>query len=93
MGSPTNWQASAACSQSHPDLFLPLTASEAHGLGGNTHLHPRIRMAMAVCVDCPVRAACLDAAIEGREAGVWGGRYLSAASHWKTAKKKREAAA
>jgi hypothetical protein len=88
------WQAKAACSQSHPDLFLPLTQKEAHGLGGNTHLHPRIRMAMAVCVACPVRAACLEAAIEGREAGVWGGRYLSAASHWKAAsRKKRETAA
>lgn len=87
------WQAGAACSRSSPDLFLPLTAKEAHGLGGNTHLHPRIREALRVCVDCPVRAACLEAATVGREAGVWGGRYLSAASHWKTAKKKREAAA
>ena len=87
------WQAEAACARSSPELFLPLTAREAHGLGGNTHLHPRIREAMAVCVDCPVRAACLEAAVVGREAGVWGGRYLSAASHWKAAKTKRETAA
>ena len=37
-----------------------------------------ILRAKAFCVECPVREACLDAAIERREPwGVWGGELLA----------------
>jgi WhiB family redox-sensing transcriptional regulator len=36
-----------------------------------------VEMAKALCGDCPVRAACLDGALERSEPwGVWGGQLL-----------------
>jgi hypothetical protein len=67
----------AACSTVHPDLFLPLTGAESRQSSGMPMQHPRIRMALRVCANCPLRDACLARARANREKGVWGGQYLS----------------
>lgn len=55
------WQNHAACRGIDSDLFFP-------GRGESNH------EAKAVCAVCPVREACLDAAIANREPlGIWGG--------------------
>jgi WhiB family redox-sensing transcriptional regulator len=36
-----------------------------------------VETAKALCVDCPLRQACLDGALERREPwGVWGGQLV-----------------
>ena len=55
------WQASALCAQTDPEFWYP-------DKGGNG------KRAKKVCVQCPVREECLEAAIVGKETyGVWGG--------------------
>ena len=56
-----SWQASALCAQTDPEAFFPEQ-------GGST------REAKKVCMDCDVRAECLEYALTNDEAhGVWGG--------------------
>lgn len=57
------------CAQTYPDLFFPETGE-----------HDKTREAKRICMGCPVRRACLEAALaeEGTAAashryGVWGG--------------------
>lgn len=60
------WIRHAACTRTDPELFFPVSAE---GAGD----HQR-RRAARVCAGCPVRAQCLDYALEsGQRAGVWGG--------------------
>ena len=60
-----NWEL-AACRDHDPELFFPVGA---HGPALE-----QLAAAKAVCGTCPLRAACLDWALEtGQEAGVWGG--------------------
>lgn len=55
------WMAAGICAQTDPDAFFPEK-------GGST------REAKAICRSCPVRAACLDYALEHEERyGIWGG--------------------
>ena len=47
-----------------PDLFFAESPSD-------------VELAKAMCQGCPIRAACLESAIERREPwGVWGGQLL-----------------
>ncbi|MFD6418460.1 WhiB family transcriptional regulator [Streptomyces sp. NPDC060194] len=56
----------AACLHEDPELFFPVGQS-GPGLSDQ-------QRALAVCAGCPVRAACLEWALEiGRPTGVWGG--------------------
>jgi len=56
-----DWQERALCTQSDPEAFFPEK-------GGSS------RAAKAVCLACPVRAACLDYALRNDERfGIWGG--------------------
>jgi WhiB family transcriptional regulator, redox-sensing transcriptional regulator len=58
------WQQHAACSDADVELFYP-------GKGGSTWAAKRI------CAGCPVRAACLQAALETDERfGIWGGKSV-----------------
>lgn len=60
------WRLRAACRDSAPELFFPVGAT---GLALE-----QIERAKDVCRRCPVRAECLDFALEtNQEAGVWGG--------------------
>jgi WhiB family redox-sensing transcriptional regulator len=57
------WRAEAACHGIDPDVFFP----ERGDVAG-------MRAAKAICAGCPVRAACLDYALENHEReGVWSG--------------------
>ena len=55
------WQGQALCAQADPDAWFP----EMGGQPGKIK---------AICRQCPVRAECLDAALERDEMfGIWGG--------------------
>lgn len=52
------------CWTADPDLFFAESPED-------------IETAKALCVDCPVRSACLDGAVDRREPyGVWGGQLV-----------------
>lgn len=59
------WQKDAVCLRVYPELFY------AHGTKMPSE---QVRRAKAVCRGCPVRAECLDWALEHGETehGVWG---------------------
>lgn len=55
------WAAYAACRQADPDLFFPAEGDDA-------------AVALRICRGCPVRAECLEWALDSRvRYGVWGG--------------------
>ena len=55
------WKADGACRWVDPDLFYPVSESDA-------------APAKQVCSQCAVQARCLEFAVETREfEGVWGG--------------------
>jgi WhiB family transcriptional regulator, redox-sensing transcriptional regulator len=55
------WASKAECLYAEPDTFFPEK-------GGST------REAKRICSRCPVRAECLDYALENEERfGIWGG--------------------
>lgn len=57
----TQWMADGLCADRPPSLFFP-----SDGVG--------VDVARKVCADCPVKAQCLEYAIENRiDHGVWGG--------------------
>ena len=52
------------CRANEADLFFAESPSD-------------VEFAKALCIDCPVRALCLDGALERREPwGVWGGQLF-----------------
>ena len=56
-----SWQEQALCAETDPEAFFPEK-------GGST------RDAKRVCTGCPVRAQCLEFALENDERfGIWGG--------------------
>lgn len=55
------WARESLCAQTDPELFHPATGQSAVP-------------AKRICLGCPVRAQCLDAALARNERhGVWGG--------------------
>ena len=64
-----NWQLKAACRGPHATVFFPPPQFERK----EDKLRREAR-AKEICVDCSVKRACLDYAIEIREPhGIWGG--------------------
>lgn len=62
------WQLQSACRKADPQLFY----MDENMRGKDKE--DRIKAAKAVCATCPVRAACLNYALDNREVyGVWGG--------------------
>lgn len=62
----SDWRDEAACLTEDPELFWPI------GVTGPAI--PQIEKAIGVCLRCPVRAACLQWAMDHRqEFGIWGG--------------------
>ncbi|MFF8190687.1 WhiB family transcriptional regulator [Streptomyces bobili] len=62
-----DWRQRAACRHEDPELFFPI------GTSGPALL--QTEQAKAVCSRCPVRAQCLEWALETDQSlGVWGGR-------------------
>ncbi len=55
------WTARAKCRDMDPAVFFP-----SDGIG--------VQVAQRICVDCPVKAECLEYALADRvDHGVWGG--------------------
>jgi WhiB family transcriptional regulator, redox-sensing transcriptional regulator len=62
----SDWRDSAACRGTDTDLFFPDWAVGTAKQG--------IEQAKRLCRDCPVRAQCLDWALDrGVAFGIWGG--------------------
>jgi WhiB family redox-sensing transcriptional regulator len=60
-----DWRLRAACLPFDSELFFPDRAA---------YRNQAVARAKAVCQKCPVREACLRAAMDGREKlGIWGG--------------------
>jgi WhiB family redox-sensing transcriptional regulator len=58
---PVDWQVHARCHEVDPEIFFPER-------GGSS------KAARAVCNQCPVRAQCLEYALNNKEQfGIWGG--------------------
>jgi len=56
------WDDEASCRSVDPEVFFPLRPTD------------QATMAKAICHGCPVRAQCLEFALEARlDHGVWGG--------------------
>lgn len=62
-----SWSDDAECRSENRELFFAPDGEQRAARDG------RERRAKAICARCPVRHKCLDAAIERREVGVWGG--------------------
>jgi len=60
-----DWRDYAACRDVDPDLFFPLGTSGAS--------MSQIEEAKQICRACPVSAPCLRWALDGGDAGIWGG--------------------
>lgn len=61
-----DWVQRAKCKDEDPELFFPI--------GTTGPAAEQIERARAVCMQCPVREACLEWALAtGQDAGVWGG--------------------
>jgi WhiB family transcriptional regulator, redox-sensing transcriptional regulator len=66
---PMGWQFRALCRGEDSALFFP-----PHTLETREDKQDREGRAKAICAACPVRAECLDYALEIREPyGIWGG--------------------
>jgi WhiB family transcriptional regulator, redox-sensing transcriptional regulator len=62
----TDWRHRAACLDEDPELFFPVSDV---GPGAE-----QVARAKSVCASCPVRAECLDYAVDnGLEYGIFGG--------------------
>ena len=62
---PDNWRDQAACRDSDPELWFPVSEAIVHD--------DVIQAAFSVCAGCPVRAQCLQWALDHDEQGIWGG--------------------
>lgn len=61
------WMTEGACHRADPDLFFPISASEAGA--------DQVRRAISICDRCGVEAECLRYALAHRiKHGIWGGR-------------------
>ncbi|HWM03863.1 MAG TPA: WhiB family transcriptional regulator [Actinophytocola sp.] len=62
----TDWRHEAACRDEDPELFFPVS-----DIGPGAR---QVTRAKAVCARCPVRARCLDHALDnGLDHGIFGG--------------------
>lgn len=95
MSRPDTWKSEAACRGRGPDLFFPSWGAE--GGGGRplpAHVVAQVEQAKAICAGCPVRAECLEGAVErGERHGIWGGRLFTGRSAEKLRRARQEAAA
>jgi WhiB family redox-sensing transcriptional regulator len=75
----TTWMARGKCKDVPPDTFFP-----SDGVG--------VEVARRICADCPVKAPCLEYAMENHiDHGVWGG--TSERERRRIARRRRLAAA
>jgi WhiB family redox-sensing transcriptional regulator len=63
-----DWQLDAACRDADPAVFFYLDNERGEPRAD------RVRAAKKICLRCPVRARCLNYALDAREThGIWGG--------------------
>ncbi|MGW4341105.1 WhiB family transcriptional regulator [Rhodococcus koreensis] len=63
-----DWQLAAACRDADPTVFFYLDNERGEPRAN------RVRAAKRICRRCPVRARCLNYALDAREThGIWGG--------------------
>lgn len=62
-----SWRQQGICSQTDPDIWFPSAGQSAQA-----------RLAIELCLQCPVRIECLEAALtaEEEEHGIWGGTTM-----------------
>ena len=61
-----SWRDQALCRDTDPELFFPV--------GTTGYALVQIDRAKQVCGECPVRAECLDFALDtNQDSGIWGG--------------------
>jgi len=77
-----SWMEKALCKGQDQTYWFPKTATPK---GGNVSRR-KIREAIATCEKCPVRAICLQSAIENNEEGIWGGHWFRKTNRGKTQK-------
>jgi WhiB family transcriptional regulator, redox-sensing transcriptional regulator len=64
---PAAWMTEGACQEKDPDLFFPISASDASA--------EQIEQAVSICGGCGVAAECLHYALTNHiKHGIWGGR-------------------
>ena len=64
------WRMSASCATDNPEKWFPLFSTGAM----QPHDLRMIAEAKAICGACPVRAECLESAMQsGERWGIWGG--------------------
>lgn len=67
------WWSRAACSNSDPELFVPISSAGA--------ALTEVMRAKKICARCQIEQACLDYALDaGPVQGVWAGRPRKSAS-------------
>lgn len=78
-----SWREQAACIGVDTNRFYPTSLQvRTNRRPTSTRVLDRIEQAKRICAGCPVRAECLDEALETREPdGVWGG--LAAHERWR----------
>jgi WhiB family redox-sensing transcriptional regulator len=64
---PVPWMTEGACHDQDPELFFPISASDASA--------GQIEQATSICDQCGVESECLGYALANRIThGIWGGR-------------------
>lgn len=67
INSKETWRQQGICSHADPDIWFPGTGQSA-----------KAKLAIELCLQCPVRIECLEAALtaEDEERGIWGGTTM-----------------
>ena len=69
-----HWQESGACRDADLRLFFSPDGDEESGIEPALERRRRLRKAIGICEQCPVRLVCRRYALEnGEKFGVWGG--------------------
>lgn len=73
------WTLEANCRGTDPEIFFPIRkrGTGLHNEKLNQDLRMRVREAVAVCEDCPVKRQCYSRAVAYRvQDGIWGGVFF-----------------
>ncbi len=79
---PGDWRSLGACRQEDPELFFPM--AQGQGI-------VQLQQAKVICARCPVRAECLEFAVQTvQDHGVWGGLSEEERRNLRRARRRRE---
>lgn len=81
-----DWRSGGACLSADPDLFFPISFSEASA--------GQVNWAKAYCARCPVRSECTRFALDHPDVqGIWGGMTDNERKNLRRARKRSAARA